>query len=308
MKRTLVAGALLAILAGCGETIGDIENPFQPAEPETTEDPVTTPEPEPEPEPTASTVEFSGKDFGYPPLVSGALGLILDPREDYTIYAYNYVEAQSLLEAMHTINHFRLQPINIVNGGAETIDSLVEDYCPPSGGMFLSERCGYYARLAYAKTTNQDGWQEEQRINMDVPMTCGNTSVKFVDCHYSILGFNGLMATDVDYDSVTVHLAAPIIGWSFEQNWQKIVGINRAALAFFDCTYEPFNEIYDTELRSKPVISMWTGRYNEFIAWAFVPDVYEDVYRDTTAKHPQIFACQQQFATDLKAIEPRANI
>lgn len=103
-------------------------------------------------------MKFTGEDFGHPSINANYYPTqprnpnTIDPREDYTIWATDYIKAQSLLEAMHAINAYRgvNQQIKIVNGGAQTLDSMITDYCPTSCDRFAP------ARLTYNKTTAQD--------------------------------------------------------------------------------------------------------------------------------------------------------
>lgn len=275
----------------------------------------------------AATVKFSGQDFGYPRInVHYYLGedfehLTIDPREAYTVWALNYVEAQSLLEAMHAINAYREehQQIKIINGGAEDLDSLVADYCPTSGAFFAADRCQYYARLAHSKTMNQDGWQIEHRENNSVPLMFGSAvGIKFVDGLYSLLGQSGRTTSYDGFDLVSTGVS-PIEGWQYELQADQIITINRAVQNYTRCErYGEENVENAIVFRNRAALSPWPLDEPEYLGklstngtltvWLMTDDVVEDVYEEVTAEHDRSNLCKAAFQLDLKDVRPKADL
>ena len=279
-------------------------------------------------EPEPSTVKFTGEDFGYLLIHPSYYPSdprnpnTIDPREDYTIWATDYIKAQSLLEAMHAINAYRgeNQQIKIVNGGTQDLDSLITDYCPTSGDRFAPARCAFYARLAYNKTTAQDGWQIEHRQNYDVPLMCGGLALKFMDCRYSVMGFSRAGGSGYDGPSTgEMHTMAvsPIEAWQYEKNQPKITAINRAATNYLKCTTSD-DDFYSQYIYALPALSPWpvadptwttmrATQYGTLIVWLLNDDTVEDVYRDVIAEHDGSNLCKATFQLDLKDVQPNAT-
>ena len=282
-----------------------------------------------EPEPEPSTIKFTGDDFGYPLFytvndTNSYSVQTLDERVAYTVWAVNYVEAHSLLEAMHAINGYRedFQQIKIVNGATQDLNSLINDYCPTSGASFTANRCEFYARLAYTKTMAQDGWQIEHRENNAIPLSCWTGwASKFAGCSYDLIGA-GYQSESGNPDALGVAYAStdvsPIEGWQYEYNQPKITAINRAAQSYIFCATETEEDRYSYLYRNlRPTLSPWpfapnadqveATQYGVLIAWIINDDTVEDVYTDVTAEHDGSNLCKAKFQLDLKDVQPNAS-
>ena len=278
-------------------------------------------------EPEPSTIKFAGDDFGYPLFytvneTNSYSVQTLDERVAYTVWAVNYVEAHSLLEAMHAINGYRedFQQIKIVNGGTQDLNSLIKDYCPTSGASFTANRCEFYARLAYTKTMAQDGWQIEHRENNAIPLSCWTGwASKFAGCSYDLIG-SGYQSESGNPDALGVAYAStdvsPIEGWQYEYNQPKITAINRAALGYIFCERE--EDRYSYLYRNlRPTLSPWpfapnadqieATQYGVLTVWLINDDTVEDVYTDVTAEHDGSNLCKAKFQLDLKEVQPNAS-
>ena len=280
-------------------------------------------------EPEPATIEFTGDNFGYlrfntnqyPADDPDYYQYTMDERVAYTVWAVNYVEAQSLLEAMHAINDYREdhQQIKIVNGGTQDLDSLIDNYCPASGARFAANRCEFYARLAYTKTMAQDGWQVEHRQNTQVPLMCGGWGIKFFDCRYSAMGNSRVAGSGYDGPStgeIDTKAVSPIEAWQYEKNEPKITAINSAARSYIHCAMG--EDLWESNwYRLRPTLSPWAveqktdqieaTQYGTLTVWIISDDTVEDVYTDVTAEHDGSSLCKAAFQLDLKDVQPNAK-
>ena len=304
-------------------------------------EPAPEPAPEPEPEPAPSVVKFTGDDFGYLRINTSHYSMAdsdydqntLDERVAYTVWSVNYVEAQSLLEAMHVINDYRedFQQVKTINGGSQDLDSLINDYCPTSGARFAAETCEFYARLAYSKTMAQDGWQVEHRQNTEVPLVCTASLSKFYSCAYSVMGFSevdnwGYTGVDgtgygqLSIGEIKTTAVSPIIAWQYEKNEPKITAINRAAHEYVQCVIGQEEKLPIWFHGLRPALSPWDveqldyqalhseiTQYGTLNVWIINDDTVEDVYTDVTAEHDGSNLCKAKFQLDLKEVQPNAS-
>lgn len=284
-----------------------------------------------EAETAPSVVKFTGSDFGYPRINTTQypqddpdyFQYTLDERVSYTVWAPNYLEAHSLLEAMHAINDYRedFQQIKFINGGSETLDSLIGDYCPTSGPRFAADRCEFYARLAYSKTMAQDGWQIEHRQNNNVPLMCGGVASKFYDCSYSVMGHSRAAGSGYDgpnIGEISTLAVSPIEAWQYERNEPKITAINRAARRYVECSMG--DQLWYTSgyFQLRPTLSPWdiqentdqieSTQYGVLAVWLISDDTVEDVFIDVTAEHDASNSCKEVFRSDLINIQPNARL
>ena len=200
------------------------------------------------------------------------------------------------------------------------MNSLIEDYCPSSGSYFAADRCNFYARLAYNKTSAQDGWQTARGPSV---MVCFNQATEFSGCSYDLWGnsyYSG-MGED-DYSStgrISPFDGSPIERWQYAVNESKILAINLASRNYVLCTDDTFDSwqgsVYWQNLQ--PTLSPWplnsfsdaipTTQYGTLVVWIINDDTVEDVYRDVLAEHEGSNFCNAKFQLDLKDVRAKAS-